>query len=157
MSNRIFEICELLAATIKADATLSAYCAQHFGQAHQVLIGFDPANPPPAEQMPWVAIVPAAAQIDEDMTTREYTLDIAFAGINATIDTTTTTGITVWTGYQKVYEVANMIQEIIYTALQPSQNNPNNPFTLKDLGRVSVDLAHPRYLASWQVRAGSAI
>lgn len=156
MSDQFSSILSALAAALKADSAIAAYCLANFGRAPQIFIGFDTANPPPAEGMPWIALVPVASAIDDSLDTREYQIDIGFAGINSSIDTTTA-GVTKYVGFEKLFEVADKIQTVISATLQPSSGTPTIAYTIKDLGRPAFDFAHPRYLASWSIRAASAI
>lgn len=150
-----YSVCESIAAALVNDSAIKTACRTYFGKEPGIYIGFDPANPPGAENTPWIAIVPAASTIDESMDTREYELQIGFSAFYTTIDSSIP-GIVKHDGYKKVYAVIDLIQSLIYSTLQPSQINGNVATTIKDLGRPSVDFAHPRYLASWTVRVASA-
>jgi hypothetical protein len=146
----------LFRSAIKNDAAITAHCVANFGRAPGLYVGFDSNDPPPENQHPWLAVVPSSSAIDDELKTREYELQIGFGAFYSTVDAASTSGITKHVGYSKVYKLVELVQERVMWTLHPNENNPTCATTVKDLGRPSVDFSHPRYLASWTIRAASA-
>ena len=149
MADRAVRICQIIAAAIKADGPLNAFCSLWFGGVLTLHVGIDKNNPPGDADLPVVALIPQSSGIINEDDHRENPIVIGVAIRKDTSTTSESPEVITFDGL----DLLDQIVELIWQAMVP--------FTMASLAQQDRDclsvgswryeMEHPYYHATREI------
>lgn len=146
-----YDLSKAMITALLSDTVFTNYCTSALGTVPTFLVGMDSNNPPTDDNIPFVAIVPATEQ-DNDNQYIEHAINIGAVITSDTVTEVTATKTITFDGYDTILDFSSELLKGIKRAMIASEiSTASSTMSMLSYTPARIEFYRPQYHSTREI------